>query len=58
VITSARATVDVTLREWLDRLLVDEVIRRSAMQPWEFQQWDNAWFEAWITTFFLPPEDF
>lgn len=58
MITVTRALVDLTLREWLDRLLCDEVIRRSAMQPWEQLQWDNAWYEEWITTFFLPPEDF
>jgi hypothetical protein len=58
VITCARATVDLTLQEWLDRLLVDEVIRRSEFQPWEQAAWDNAWHEQWITTFLLPPEDF
>jgi hypothetical protein len=58
VITYVRASVDLSLREWLDRLLVDEVIRRSEFKPWECQQWDNAWYEQWITTFFLPPEDF
>lgn len=57
MITYARALVDLSLREWLDRLLVDEVIRRSEMDPWA-GAWDNAWCEEWITTFFLPPEDF
>jgi hypothetical protein len=58
MITCTRALVDLTLREWLDRLLVEEVIRRSEYKAWELMQWDNAWFEEWITTFFLPPEDF
>lgn len=58
MITCARASVDMTLREWLDRLLVEEVIRRSEYKAWELMQWDNAWYEEWITTFLLPPEDF
>jgi hypothetical protein len=53
-----RASVDLSLREWLDRLLVDEVIRRSEFNFWELAQWECRNDVEWITTFFLPPEDF
>lgn len=58
VIIAARAHVDLTLRAWLDRLLVDEVIRRSGLQAWETMTWDGAWYEEWITTFLRDPGDF
>jgi hypothetical protein len=58
VIANARTLIGLTLREWLDSLLADEAIRRSALHPWELQQWDTAWCEAWITTFLRQPEDF
>lgn len=54
----ARATVDLTVGEWIDRLLVDWVIKVS----------DGAFFvpltieqerdRQWITTFLRWPEDF
>jgi hypothetical protein len=58
VVTVCTAPLELTIRDWLDSLLADEVIRRSAFQPWECIQWDSAWYEEWITTFLRQPEDF